>query len=105
MSKAFRANRKAHDEDILRLNSVGLSLSTIGDLLGCHPTTITIRLKALGVEPADTRRAFMEDVVRMLDDDQRNWLADQLSQTYTIKDFVRDLIADKFNTTRNQGKT
>ena len=62
MSTVYRPNRKATDADIIRLNSVGLSLSTIAGLFGCHPATISLRLKALNVAPADTRRSFMEDV-------------------------------------------
>lgn len=92
MSNANRVNRKATDADIIRLNSVGLSLTTIGRLLSCHPTTITLRLQSLGIPPADTRRAFMEDVFIRLSDDEREWLADQLSSTVSVKDFVELLI-------------
>lgn len=92
MSNVFRANRKATDADIVRLNSVGLSLATIAQVLGCHPTTITLRLKSLNVPPADTRRAFMEDVFKTLNPDEQEWLADQLSGTVAVKDFVQRLI-------------
>ena len=96
MSNVYRANRKASDDDIIRLNSVGLSLSTIADVLGCHPTTITLRLKALGVNPADTRRAVMEDVFRTLSTDQQEWLADQLGPHISVKDFVRNLLVKAY---------
>lgn len=92
MSTVFRANRKASDADIVRLNSVGLSLATIARALNCHPTTITLRLKSLNVPPADTRRAFMEDVFLALNPDEQEWLADQLSSTTSVKDFVQRLI-------------
>lgn len=92
MSNVYRANRKATDADIIRLNSVGLSLATIARALGCHPTTITLRLKSLNVPPADTRRAFMEDVFLDLNDDEKEWLADQLSGSMPVKDFVGLLI-------------
>ena len=92
MSSVFRANRKATDADIIRLNSVGLSLATIARALACHPTTITLRLKSLKIPPADTRRSFMEDVFLSLNPDEQEWLADQLSNTVSIKDFVRQLI-------------
>lgn len=103
MSKAFRSNRKADDEDIIRLNSVGLSLATIANLLGCHPTTITLRLKSLGVEPADTRRAFMEDIFRTLSGPNQEWLADQLGPHLTIKEYVKQLIVKAYHE-RNQEK-
>lgn len=93
MSTVYRANRKATDADIIRLNSVGLSLATIARALQCHPTTITIRLKALGIPPADTRRSFMEDIFLQLTTEQQEWLADQVTTT-NIKDFVKQLLID-----------
>ena len=93
MSTVYRANRKATDADIIRLNSVGLSLATIARALQCHPTTITIRLKALGIPPADTRRSFMEDIFLQLTTEQQEWLADQVTTT-NIKDFVKQLFID-----------
>ncbi|AHI60109.1 hypothetical protein FROZEN_51 [Erwinia phage vB_EamP_Frozen] len=92
MSQVFRPNRKATDGDIIRLNSVGLSLSTIAKVLDCHPTTITLRLKSLNIAPADTRRTFMEDVFTSLSQNQQEWLADQLGPHISIKDFVRNLL-------------
>ena len=62
MSTVLRRNRKGSDRDITRLNSLGFSLSKIGERLSCHPTSITLRLKSLKIAPADTRRAFMEDI-------------------------------------------
>lgn len=103
-----RPNRKASDADIIRLNSVGLSLSTIATALGAHPTTITLRLKKLKVDPADTRRAFMEDIVRQLPTEQVDWLADQLGPHLSIKDFIRNLLVKEFirstDTNSNQQK-
>lgn len=94
MSTLLRTNRKATDADIIRLNSVGLSLATIAKVLGCHPSTITIRLTSLKVPPADTRRAFMEDVFTSLTPEEQEWLADQLSANVSIKDFVKRLIKE-----------
>lgn len=98
MSTANRPNRKASDEDIIRLNSVGLSLSTIGKQLGCHPTTITLRLKALNIEPADTRRAFMEIIHENLSPAQQEWLASQLGPKISIKDYIHNLLIEQFLT-------
>lgn len=96
MSSVYRANRKATDEDIIRMNSVGLSLATIARALGCHPTTITLRLKSLRIEPADTRRSFMEDVFLDLNPEEQEWLADQLGPYLSIKEFVRKLIQQEY---------
>lgn len=93
MSSVYRPNRKATDDDVIRMNSVGLSLATIAGALGCHPTTVTLRLKSLNVAPADTRRAFMEDVFLGLANPTQEWLADQLGPHLNIKDYVRNLIA------------
>ncbi len=102
MSAVYRKNRKASDADVLRLNSVGLSLSTVANLIGCHPTTITLRLKSLGVEPADTRRTFMEDVFVRLAPNTQEWLADHLrDRNISVKTYVRQLIEQAY---QNQGK-
>lgn len=97
MSSLNRANRKAGDAEIIRLNSVGLSLGTIAQVLGCHPTSVTVRLRSLNIPPADTRRTFMEDVFRQLTTPQQDWLADQLSANHSIKDFVRDRLIEAYN--------
>lgn len=103
MSNLLRVNRKMDDADVIRMNSVGLSLSTIAEVLGAHPTTVTLRLKSLGVAPADTRRAFMEDVFKRLTPAQQDWLADQLGPHISIKDFMVNLIAEKFFQSTNRG--
>lgn len=94
MSTVYRANRKATDADIIRLNSVGLSLGTIARALDCHPTTITLRLRQLKIPPADTRRTFMEDIFLSLTLDEQEWLADQVVNT-SVKDYVKQLIVEK----------
>lgn len=104
MSDVYRVNRKSSDFQITRLNSVGLSLSTIAEILDCHPTTVTLRLRSLGVPPADTRRTFMEDVFRTLTSEQQEWLADYIeANKQDLRTFVKNLIVNKF--TLNQGKT
>ena len=96
MSDAYRANRKCTDEDIIRLNSVGLSLSTIAKKLDCHPTTITLRLKALKINPADTRRTFMEDVFNGMAKPQQDWLINQLGPHISVKDYVQNLLVKDY---------
>jgi hypothetical protein len=96
MSSESQSNRKASDADIVRLNSVGLSLGAIASALDCHPTTITLRLKALGIEPADTRRSFMEDIYMGLTPSQQKWLASQLGPHVSIKDFIKNMLVERF---------
>lgn len=103
MSDVYRANRKASDADIIRLNSVGLSLATIARALDCHPTTITMRLKSLKIPPADTRRSFMEDIFLSLSLDQQEWLADQVANT-SIKEYIKRIIVEK-HAEANQGNS
>lgn len=102
MSSVYRANRKVNDADLIRLNSVGLSLTTVASTLGCHHTTVTQRLKALGVAPADTRRAFMEDVASRLTPAQMDWIADQLGPHHSIKDFVTNLLMEEYLRQQNK---
>ena len=102
MSNANRTNHKSSDADIIRYNSVGLSYSTIGQLLGCHPTTVKKRLEWLKIPPADTRRAFMEDIYNTLSPSQRNWLETQLGPHQSIKNFVRNLLVERFLESQSQ---
>lgn len=96
MSDAYRANRKCTDEEIIRLNSVGLSLTTIAKKLDCHPTTITLRLKSLKINPADTRRTFMEDVFNGMAKSQQDWLINQLGPHISVKDYVQNLLVKDY---------
>ena len=98
MSNANRPNRKASDADIIRMNSLGLSLGTIARELDVHPTTVTLRLKSLGIDPADTRRTFMEGVLASLSPTQTEWLANQLGPHVSIKDYVKNLLTKEFVT-------
>ena len=88
--------RKADDLDIIGLNSVGLSLSRISRDLGIHHTTVTHRLKVLNIPPADTRRAFMEDIFDSLSLHQQQWLISQMGSGRAIKDMVRSLLVKEF---------
>lgn len=97
MSNVFRRNRKGTDEEIVRLNSLGLSLSTIGKELHCHPTSVTLRLQSLGIPPADTRRAFMEYIFNNMPQGYRDSIANILAgddplHPRSICDHIRDLL-------------
>jgi hypothetical protein len=102
MSQALRHNRKSTDEQILRLNAIGLSMATIAKRMNCHHTCISVRLLSLRVAPADTRRAFMEDVCRDLSAAQESALADLLlvpdpHNPTPIKQYVRELVLRDLN--------
>ena len=88
--------KKASDSDIVNLISVGLSLCGIAQRLDLHHTTVTYRLKTLGIAPADTRRAFMEDIYESLSPSQQGWLIDQLGPGYSVKDFIRSMLIEQF---------
>lgn len=88
--------RKCSDEDVVKLNSLGLSLATIGEELGVHGTTVKNRLDNLGIAPADTRRSFMEDIWRSLTPEQKEWLTTEVGPNINIKDYVKNLIVSEF---------
>ena len=94
--------KKSSDAEIIRLNSVGLSLATIAERLDCHPSTVTGRLRSLGISPADTRFSFMESILNQLTYHQQDWLADQLGPHLSIKDFVKNLLVKEY---LNKGKS
>ena len=96
MTSVFRPNRKASDDELIKYNSLGLSLQTIAKKFNCHPSTVTQRLKDLGIPVADTRRAFMEDIYESLSQPQKDFLSEQLGPTTSVKDFVKKLIVEEF---------
>jgi len=102
MSTVLRRNRKGSDRDITRLNSLGFSLSTIGEKLRCHPTSITLRLKSLKIPPADTRRAFMEDIFNELPTEFQDDIADLMEEKkiLSIKSYIATLINDDISSKR-----
>lgn len=95
MSNVFRYNRKASDEDIIRLNSVGISLATIARMMDMHPASVTLRLKSLKITPTDTRRSFMEDVFNNLPANSQDLVAAHLAMNpgMSIRTYVSQLIS------------
>lgn len=88
-----KKDRRVSDQDIIRLNHVGLSLKAIAEKLGCHAATITLRLKALNVAPSDTRRSFMEQVFEGLTTEEQDWLSHYLyNSQISIKDYMVSLL-------------
>lgn len=90
-----KKSARVSDQDIKRLNHAGLSLKAIADKLGCHAATITLRLKAMGIKPSDTRRSFMEQVFMGLSTEEQDQLTHYLfNQDISIKDYVTSLIKE-----------
>lgn len=99
MANVKKVNR-VQDADIRRLNHVGLGLKAIADNLGCHAATITLRLKAMGISPTDTRRSFMEQVFQSLSAAEQDWLSHNLYNAgIGVKEFVTTLIREAYMAT------
>lgn len=90
------STRKASDEEILMLNSMGLSVTGIAAEYDMHPTSVSARLKRLKVPAANPRKAFMDSVLKSLSEPELYWLSNKVSPEYTISAFIRDLIIDKY---------
>lgn len=98
MNTDFQKDLIERDSHILRLNAVGLSLATIAEIIGCHPSTVTHRLKKLNIPPIDSRRAFMEDIIASLSDEEQAWLIELMEEKeLNIKEFMTKLIKHKFH--------
>jgi hypothetical protein len=91
-----RRNRKISDDQVMRLNNLGMSLTTISQILGCHATAITARLKQLEISPMDTRRSFMETVYNDLSEAQQAWVAEKVGLGSNIRIFISKLILDAY---------
>jgi DNA-binding transcriptional MerR regulator len=102
MSNKLPRTRKTSDEELIRLNSLGLSLATIAQILKCHPTSVTLRLKALKVPSADTRRSFMEDILKELPEEFKDEIADYLvnQQNLSIKQYIKALVYEDVSNRR-----
>lgn len=88
---------RVQDVDIKRLNHVGIGLKAIAELLGCHPATVTIRLKEMGIEPTDTRRSFMEKVFSALPREVQDWLSTNLyNNDIPVHTFVTELVLEAY---------
>lgn len=92
---------KISDAEILRANSFGLSLQEIGNMAGITRPAISQRLKAMGIPAFDTRRSFMNEVIRRLPEVAFKHIDKTLSPTFTAKDYIVKLIMD--DVLRNQG--
>ena len=101
MGYVMRPKKLVDEQLLIAMNSLGYSLYTIAAAMPCHPSTVTNRLQELGIPAMDTRHSFMELVFEPTPDHLKDWVLGQLGPSKSIKDFVRDLIVDKYNN-RNQ---
>lgn len=100
MTNTIRRPRKLSDQEVIRLNRMGLPLSSIAKKLGVNTSSVGSRLATLGVKPADTRRAFMEDIYNDLSEEQRDKLSDQLEGYPSVKSFMKTLLVSHLNQTQ-----
>lgn len=110
MDNPIKQSIEEVDQEIIRLNAIGLSLATIGKILNKHPTAITLRLKKHNIAPADTRRSFMEDIYKSLPGYLQDGLKEALSakvagQSTSIKEYVRKLIIRDLTSVHSQETT
>jgi hypothetical protein len=104
--KNLRINRrKATDEEIVSLNSLGLSLRAIAKIVDLHYTTVAKRLTDLGVPLADTRRSFMDNVVDRLTIDERQWIIDRLGPANSIQNLFVAMVKERFVQDRSTPQT
>lgn len=96
MSNVNKEDR-ADGTEIRKLNNLGMGLKAIGRRVGCHPSTVKIKLQEMGIEPVDTRRNFMEDVYNSLTPEEAEWLADNLyNLQIPVKEFVTRVIREAY---------
>jgi len=84
--------RKVHDDQLIRLVNLGLSKVTIAGIFDCHAGVVANRLKELGIVTPDERKSFIEAVYAELSVEHQEWLMNKLSQDYTIREYIRDLM-------------
>lgn len=90
-------SERVQDADIRRLNHVGLSQKAIAEELGCHPATVAVKLKTLGIKSVDTRHSFMEAVYKGLNRSQQEWLSRHLyNNDMDLRKFVSDLVVQAY---------
>lgn len=91
--------RKRADIDehkLIRLNSLGLTLEAMGEAFNCNFSTIAHRLRELGIETTDSRRAFSDAIFKKMTEEQIEWIASKLNASTNIHDLVRSTLIDQF---------
>lgn len=87
---------------LLRMVKLGFSTSTIADLYECHISTVTNRLKKMGIAPMDGRRNFIEEVFFALSEEEKKWLINELEYFDDIKDLIANMFKAAYE--RNNSK-
>ena len=94
---------RVQNEDVRRLNHLGLGLKAIAEHLGCNAATVTLRLKEMNLTPVDTRRSFMEKIYKSLSPEEQDWLSHNLLvNDIPIHEFVVGLIKQAYATDPGQ---
>lgn len=87
------------DENIRILNSMGLSTVFIGKLLGLHQTSVSYRIKQLGLSSFNNKKAYtpiMEHIVANLSYEEFVWFKNQVEQTGSARDFLLNLLHKEY---------
>ena len=87
------------DENIRLLNSMGLSTTFIGKLLGLHQTSVSYRLKQLGVSSFNNKKThtpIMEHIVANLSYEEFVWFKNQVQSIGSARDVFLDLLHKEY---------
>lgn len=87
---------KLRDEGIRQLNAVGLSQSLIARKYRCTPTTVSLRLKHMGIESVDGRKAFMDEVFPKIPLSVREFIGSQVNSGKTIQQVVIEALETSY---------
>ena len=90
--------KKFKDEDVILLNSVGLSTTTIGKLLNVNHSAVHQRLKQLNVAPFYPRgksRAAMEDIFFELSPEEKVFFCEKAKEG--VKAYLVSLIRNDYS--------
>ena len=96
--------KKFTDNDLIILNNIGLTTSTIAKILGVNQSAIYPRLKKLGLQafyPRGKSKSFMEDVFFELSIEEKGFLAEKAQNN--VKNYIINLIKKDYADTYSKG--
>lgn len=84
------------DIALVQMVKLGFSTKSIANLHDCHISTVTTRLKRIGIEPLDGRKNFIEEVFDNLSTEEKQWLINELEYFENIKDLITKMFKDGY---------